>query len=32
VSEQKSTDSEQDITENDKRHERDTGMDFDPER
>lgn len=31
-SEQESTDSQRDITENDERHQRDTGMDFDPER
>jgi hypothetical protein len=31
-SEQESTDSEQNIIENDERHKRDTGMDFDPER
>ena len=30
--EQESTDAEQDITEIDVRHQRDTGMDFDPER
>jgi uncharacterized protein (UPF0332 family) len=31
-SEQESTDSQRDITENDERHQSDTGMDFDPER
>jgi uncharacterized Fe-S cluster protein YjdI len=31
-SEQESTDCQRDIAENDERHQRDTGMDFDPER